>query len=473
MTLLNFTSLRSLAIGAVALTLGSGAADASELPARLAAVTDLTPSTNPGPSLKLNEAVARALELHPDLVAATTRISKTELTTVDLEAQRFAVSADLSGRVLASQGNILRLPPSSEASTALPSALPIAAGIVGITVPIFTGFKLKESIAAAHLGQQVAEAERDNLRRSISLDVVRAFWGQRQAELAAKIQQASVDQAGRGLAIANAGLEAGRLSKHDVEQAEAALLASQAELAKFSSLAQIAKLQLARLLDWPRAALDIQGDPPLTAPPVRGLGDAEIQAAFDRHPDIQAARARVAEAQATFEASKGDYWPHLSFSATYQHGNNLLDARSGSRGFGTDFAGQWDAILTARYNVFDLGKTRRAVTRSDLDVQEAVAHLKKAERRLHLDVQSAHGRMTAARSRLMTAGQAAQLAQRQVEWTLGRRQMGYGLNIEVDDARGKLVMTELQRLSAGIDFVVAKADLEAGLGRIVEEGNSL
>ncbi len=415
--------------------------------------------------LTLEEAINRACASHPDLVSATARVRKAELTVEDFKNQRLGISAELNGRLLSSQGTFLSsLEKPLPATTSDPKQL--ADGTVGLTVPLFTGWKLTESWRAADLGEEAAKADRDDSRVALTLEVVKTFWGVRQAELSLDIRRQSLAQAERARDLAAGGKAAGSQSQHDVDQAQASVESAQADLLGQEGNLLTARIQLVSLLGMPGADLALQGDPPVAPGPIAQPEPDAIRAALARRPDTRGARARLVQAEARVAAARGDFWPQVAFSTSYQHGNNQLNQASGARGASDSWGGQWDALVSMKYNLFDLGKTSRGVERQEQDLVEARAALEKLERRVRSDIESTAVRASTAASRASFSDRAATLAQRHYEWVLARRQQGYGLALEVDDARGKLAIARSQLVGARIDYVIAVAELQAALGTL-------
>jgi outer membrane protein TolC len=415
-----------------------------------------------GAALTLEDAIARAYEVHPDLVAADARVEKARLAYEQLQTEGYALSADLTGRFVGSQNNILA---TSGAAMGSPAFVPTAAGSIGLTVPIWNGGKTGEALKAANLSEDAAKADRDAARRDLTLDVAKAFWSARQAELAEGIQGESAKQAQRAVTIAEAGLSAGRQTAHDVDQAAQSYNAALAESYRQKAQTAVALATLGNLLKQDLGGMKLIGDPPEAPPPVPRPTSDDVEAALARRPDYLALQARVAVEEAQLGAARGDYWPQLSFTAQYQHGNNQVDQITGTRSLGA-FAGQWDALLTARYNLFDLGKTRRSVASADQDVRESRARLEGLRSQLRTGIENAWTKASLAQTRLSFSDRAVDLARRNQEWTIARRAQGFGLAIEVDDARSKLAIAETQRLNSRIEYVVAMAELQAALGEL-------
>ena len=415
-----------------------------------------------GQTLSLEGAIARAYEVHPDLVAADARVEKARLAYEQLQTEGYALSADLTGRFVGSQNNILA---TSGAAMGSPAFVPTAAGSVGLTVPIWNGGKTGEALKAANLTEDAAKADRDAARSDLTIDVVKAFWAARQAELAEGIQHESVLQAQRAVTIAEAGKSAGRQTAHDVDQAAQSYNAALAEWYRQKAQAAVAMASLGNLLKQDLAGTKLAGDPPAFPPPVPRPTAEDIGAALARRPDFLALQSRVAVEEAQLGAAKGEYWPQLSFTAQYQHGNNQFDQITGTRSLGA-FAGQWDALLTAKYNLFDLGKTHRSVASADQDVRAARARLEGLRSQLRTAIENAWTKASLAQVRLSFSDRSVELARRNQEWTIARRAQGFGLAIEVDDARSKLAVAETQRLNARIEYVVAIAELQAASGEL-------
>ncbi|GEM_PF-1974011 len=404
--------------------------------------------------LTLEAAIALAIATHPDASLARTQVDQADIGVADVEAQRLQFSADASVLGRHAQTGLL--------ATNAPGTITDQTGIngtLGLTVPIFTGGKLPQGVRAAELSRDAASFQRAQTRQDLTFEVTRAYWNLARQEALAKVQQETIVQAQRTLVLTKASHGLGRLTSNDVDRAEVDSLNTQDAFLRVKAQAQEALERLATLVGLPPAELTIapvfaEGSPRTWPDPAP---------AVEAHPRLQAARARVAAAEANVRAAQGDRWPQLSLTTTYQHGNNPLDPLSGARGIGS-FSGTWDARVSANLNVFDNGRVDRQVAKANLEVRSAKATLEKTRREVRSAITLALIKARSAQERLAMAERSSDLGAKALTWVQTRYEQGYSLLVEVHDSRRSLLTARTQRIDAQVDFRIAQAELALALG---------
>lgn len=421
----------------------------------------LAPSALAAAPLTLQAAIARALETHPDAQIADTRQTASELAVADAQSQHFSLSTDVSALSRYSQAGLL-------GQGAMPKAMDQQSinGNVSLTVPLFTGFKLTNAIASAEHQRDAAVAQRLQTRQELAIQVTRAFWQLRQAELTEEIQQEAIAQTERTLKLTRAGYSLGRQTTSDVDRAEVSVLNAMNEQLRLQGETLQARTELAALLGLPADELAVDGAMAALKASLDLPSRERVERLLLKRPDIQAAEARLQSVQASLAAAGGDRWPQLSLITTYQHGNNPYDPTLGARGFSSSVSGTWDARLAASFNLFDGGKIQRGIARSEGEVREARATLEKTRRDARVQAEKALIRLKSARDRLALTDKSTLIADKTLKWVETRYQQGYASQVEVNDSLGSLVTSRTQRVQALIDAQLARAELARALGAL-------
>lgn len=397
----------------------------------------------------LERAIARVLATHPDALIAEVRTKSAGLAVADANAQR--VQLGVSGTLYQRHGQT-----GISTSTSPSVDQTLANGSVALTVPLFTGFKLTNTVQAAEKNHDASLASQDAARRSLSYQVTQAFWSLRRSELIEVVQAKALEQTNRTLELTQAGFKLGRQAANEVERAQVSVLNAKGELLRFQDQTRQACIQLASFLEVPAEELQID------AGNEQALGDlpqVAIERVLASRPEVRAAELSAAAAQSSHAAAQGDRWPQLAATTTYQHGNDSTFVPSNPA-----YAGTWDARLTASFNVFDLGRVERAIERSSLELQQANANLDKTRRELRTQILQALIGAKGAQERMMLAERSTQAAERTLQWVQTRYQQGYSSMFDVNEALGLLMTARMQRIQAFIDERLARAELARALG---------
>lgn len=426
-----------------------------------ALVLGLTPQAAlASPPLTLQQAIAQALKTHPDAVTAEAQLNEADLNLQDTQAGRFQISTDVSAFDSHDQSNFPGT--GSSAGTDQPGFN----GTVGLTVPLFTGFQLSHSVASAAHRRDAADADRLATREDLTLAVTQAFWNLRKAELTEGVQRTAVEETERTLNLTKTSFQLGRATASDVDRAEVGALNARGDALQIQGNTQQARVQLAVLLGIPSDELAIDSGAEVMRAEFDAPQPGAINQAIEARPEIRSAEARLAAAQAAYDAAGGARWPQLAWVTTYQYGNNPYNPTLGARGFNFSPAGFLDTRLALSYNLFNGGKTTRAIARAFEDWKMAEASLEKTRRDVRSQIQLALVQLKSAHERLTVANRSASLAEHGIHWVQARYEQGYSGQVEVNDALGSLVTARTQRIQALVDEELARAKLSRALGKL-------
>lgn len=413
--------------------------------------------------LTLEAAIQRALATHPDALTAEARTRVAELAIGDAQSQRAQFTTDVSVLNRTSQSQAFGDTPAPGNSQPNQTSYN---GTVGLTVPLFTGFKLTNAITAAERNRDAAAAQAGATRAELTLQVTRAFWTLKKAELIEEVQETAIEQTERTLKLTRVGFQLGRQTISEVDRAEVSVLNAKVSHLQYRESTEEARLQLATLVGLSATEVEIDGEPEALKLALAEPTDQELVEKLRARPEIQAAEARRAAAQAQVAAARGDLWPQLSAVGTYQLGNNPYNPISGARDAGTGALGTADLRLAANFNVWDGGKTARAIARAEAELAQAEADLEKSRRSIRTEIDLAVVRLKGAKERLAIAERSDGIAAKTLKWVEARYQQGYSPQVEVNEALGSLVTARTQRVQALVDLEVARAELSRALGTL-------
>ncbi|HEY9765152.1 MAG TPA: TolC family protein [Chroococcales cyanobacterium] len=396
------------------------------------------------PFLTLDKAIERALLVHPDAAVSEAQLRNSVLDVSEAKSQRVQLTGDLSTSERYAQA----------ASTPVSDRL-VSNATLGLTIPLYTGFRLQKGVLAAEKGEEEARAQLAVTRADIASQTAALFWGLYLQEGREAIQGAAIQQAARTLELTRTGFRLGRFASNEVDRAEVNWLNAQSELLGLQTQTRQARAKLATQLALPGEGLAIDGKASMIFLPF--LTEKEA-------PAVRAARAHLASAQAQLGAAQGELLPQLSLASSYQYGNNPFDPALGARGLNASFSGNWDLRLSLSYNFLDGGKLSRKVQRSQEDLRIAEARREKAGRDALSGIEQARIRLNGANDRMLFTEKGSALAERTLKWVETRFRQGYSLQVEVNDARTSWLIAKNQQLQALVDYQIARADLAKALG---------
>jgi cobalt-zinc-cadmium efflux system outer membrane protein len=363
--------------------------------ASLAAAWTVSPLAAQQPRITIHEAVARALEHHPSITAASHALdgARAEVSEsagarwpqlrLDAAATRFQepmVVAPLHGFDPQS-------PPLFDRT--------LVQFTLGASYTLFDGGRRGALVRRDEAAVMLREADVDATTQALIAEVVHAWLAVSagRALLAADDDQlgalrAEFDRVQQFLAVGRAAPVEGLRVEAALAQAEAARVAREVELARTEELlARLTGIPVETVRATTLAASQVSGP----MPPLDGLR-AQVRAG---NADLARAQSRVRAADAMAAAAGSSWWPELRLQAGY------TDYSSGEG----RLTGEWQAGVRAGYALFTGGSRRAASARAGSERHAAEAEVAAIALRLDeaVDRVVAMGRSAEARSTALAA----------------------------------------------------------------------
>ncbi|WP_310496369.1 TolC family protein, partial [Sandarakinorhabdus sp.] len=323
---------------------------------------------------------------------------------------------------------------------------------------IFDGGARRAGIDAADATARAALGNYADTAQALILNLVttyNALAGNRAIE-DANVAQVKFAAESRDLAAARA--RAGVATSADRLQAETAL--AQAELTLIQTRANVATslAQLAVAVGLPPTTrLDLAPAPALAdgARLLKGA-DALIADAERARPDILAAKARIASADANIRSARSAGRPSLSVAAS-----NALTAVDTSVDRNLATVG-----LTLSVPVFSGWNTRYNIAAAAAQAEQQRANAEQTRQQAGLSVYSAYVALEAALAGLKTAGALVASATESASLTQGRYKAGTGTFADLLNAQSALAQALQSRVQAEFNVRTADAQLARAVGSV-------
>jgi len=407
--------------------------------------------------LTREECLKLALQVHPDLVAATAREEAA------IGRLRQAVSVLLpqigSSSSYSRQG--------SGAGNATPIGRNYTlTGVSGqqvsdsyswflsLTQRLIDFGKTTHNIGAARENARAAIFNLVGARQTVLLAVNQAFYNTLLYERIMKVKEETVAQRRQHLQQAQSFYAVGSKPKNEVTQAEVDLTQAQVELVSARNDYRLALISLLR-------AMGLGGDT-LVVP--KGILEAPdwtmtlpemTQRALEGRPELLKLRATAAAADHSLAAARNAGFPDLSGNASY-----------GWQGAAFPLNYTWSMGLTLSTQLYTGGGLAGKTDEAGANLAAAQADLISKENNVTLEVRKYYYQMQSARERVGLAKESVRQARENFELAQGRYEVGVGSNLEFTDAQLTLSQALTDQAQALADYMKALADLEWSLGII-------
>lgn len=397
--------------------------------------TTLKAATETGPTL--DECLALALENHPDMASANTKIRRSVSQTREA-ASDLRPTVDIDGSVSTNDGTTKERYSSG----------------IGVSHTLSDGGRRELALKKASVNVTASERDASRTRQVLLYDVKQAFFSLLRYYEDVSVAQETVALYEAQLAQARAFYDAGRTKRSDVTTAEVNLSQAKQDLTKAKGSLSIGWATLENTVGTKLPRAGKKPDVPSPAVPATPAEEAALNEALSLRPDYLAQQARIeAAGMAVSYAAKGMN-PTLSVSGGY----DFSDGHSG-------WSGQWSAALTLSVPVSDGGATaaKTETARADLDLEKQA--LESIRQTVLLEVRTALSDLATAEEQVVTAGEGLRQAKENMDLAVGRYGVGVGTSLEVSDAGDKYNKARKSLVQANFDLQIARATLEKVLGR--------
>ena len=324
------------------------------------------------------------------------------------------------------------------------------------SVDLFTGFRRGAELKAAKAIQAEADASLVDARFQQALTTTNQFFDALSAAQLLGVREASVRRAEEQLKVSVAKLHAGSATRSDslrslvtLGNARLALIQAQTDLAT-------AEAGLARLVGEVgrvRAVDDSSFRQVVAVVDTQALRN-EAEA---RSPRIQSAAASAEAARANVRASHSAYWPSLTLGA-----NTGWNA---SRTTDYTLFNQRQVSLQLSWSIFNRFDRELTIAQREASYDLAQATSADEHRAVQAELTARLAQLDAARAKMEITGTSVTAATEDLRVQQERYRLGASTIVDVLTSQEALNQAEVDVVNARFDYLRAKAQLEALIGR--------
>jgi outer membrane protein len=231
------------------------------------------------------------------------------------------------------------------------------------------------------------------------------------------------------------------------------------QVVEAENLAQLAHLELKRLVDLPLAA-PLLLTTPLQAPEGVLAERADAARATAGRAALAAAERQVAMREEGVRIARGAFLPSVNLQMNY--GRQLFP--SGAFAFDGDWRTDWSATLGVQVPIFNGGQRLAELRTARVEADRARLRLEQLREGLQLQYERAAGERERARAAISARQSTVAAAGRVYELTTLRYQQGLATQLEVSQARLELLQARTNLAQAVGDFFIADASLTRAAG---------
>ncbi len=321
---------------------------------------------------------------------------------------------------------------------------------------LFNGGRQFSDLSRSKADLSAAEARRDDQRFQVTLTTKRLYFtALRQGELL-EVANARLAQAQESMDMTRRQAQVGMATKSDTLRSRLEWVNARQAVLTAETTAQSSRFALARQVGLAEPVTPVV--PAGLDPSPLPMTDGEILATAEASaPSVRAAVASTGAANAAYSAAKTLYLPTLRLTSGYSWANQDASFSGGSK--------SWSFGLSGSYPIFNGFQREATVARADQT--RRVTSLQEDDARLAAR-QNADGALRALHTATMAieiAQEAVGLAEEDLRAVRERYRVGVATVLDVVTSQIALDQARVNLVGARYDYVTARAQLEAVIGK--------
>lgn len=412
-------------------------------------------------TVTLEEAITLALRAQPAIVQAQGDLS------VAYASRREAIGSYLPNLTFSSgisQNSPNRWNPQTQQYIIGQRSVSYSTGL-SASLQIFDGFSRWAQVKATRATVGSADAALTNQRFQVVLQTKQAFFNAVAAAELVRVTQTQVQRSEQQLRISKDKLAAGSAirsdtlrSTVDLGNAQLALLNAQAQLAT-------AEANLARLIGVDGSVQAAE------APAIPDIGVLDTtalrQEVLSQAPSVLSAEAQARAARAQVGVSRAQYFPSLtaSFSPSWAGAQNDIWISPSAVTNWPQLGASWSLRFSLSWPLFNGFSRETAMSRSAASRDAAEARATEARRQANANFTQQLASLEAAAQQLTIAQASRAAADEDLRVQQERYRLGAATIVDVLTSQVSLGQAEVALVQARLNMLVAKAQIEALLGR--------
>ena len=326
---------------------------------------------------------------------------------------------------------------------------------------IYSGGRVGAAMQIARDYRESARFTYQEQVAEIELQVRSAYYTAALATELESIAQAALEQAQSFLDQQRLRFEAGTASELEVLRADVSTENLRPQLVEARNAAELATLNLKRLIDLPLTQ-PVRLTTPLSPPPPGETLPREAEvAATTRRAALLSAERLVSIREQQVRIARGSFLPQVALSGTY--GGQLFPQRPFDLG-GEEWARDVSATIGVQIPIFSGFRRQAELAEARIGVTQARLEAAQLREAVQLETEQARGERERALASIAARQRTVEQAQRVHDLTVLRYESGLATQLEVSEARLALLQARTNVAQAIADYHIADAGFSRAVG---------
>jgi outer membrane protein len=327
--------------------------------------------------------------------------------------------------------------------------------------PLFTGFRLEKSAAAAEYAAEAASYDLSRNKIDLVFNIKNGYWSLYKAKEIKRVVDENVELVKAHLTDVENMMGQGLATKNDLLKVQVQLSSSQLAQIDASNLVTIAMMTLNNLIGLP-IETEIELTSVIQSQSAENQESAEIaREAIDTRADLKAAEMRVQANEASVTAAKGGWYPQVSLYGNYYYSRpnpRILPTKD-------EFKNTWDLGVNLSFDIWNWNTTKHQVDQGEAVLaqsREATEQLKDA---ITLEVNQANLVLLQSKEKIKVAEKGVEQADENYRITKNKFRSGTATNTDLLDAEVALLQAKVNYTTSLVDHELAQARMMKAIGK--------
>lgn len=326
--------------------------------------------------------------------------------------------------------------------------------------PVFTGFKLQNSVKIAELTSSATSEEYNRDKSELVYNIKNAYWSLFKAAEMKKVIDENVEQIKAHLTDARNLMQQGLLTNNDVLKIEVQLSDALFRQSDLKNNVRLAVIGLNNILGIPLStATEIKSAVELKDAIAVNL-DELVNKAYQNRSELKAADLRIKTSESAVSLAKGGWYPQVSVSGNYNYNrpNQRIQPTK------DQFDGTWDITLGLSFDIWNWNVTRHQTEQAEAQLSQTIDALGSIKDGVTLEVTQNYLNLQQAKEKISISELAVKQAEENSRIISEKFKNGLALSSDVVDADVALLQAKTNYTTSKVDFELAKARLAKAIG---------
>ncbi|MDR2384821.1 MAG: TolC family protein [Tannerella sp.] len=329
-------------------------------------------------------------------------------------------------------------------------------------IPIFTGFRISNEIAASKLDLQAVAAELDKAHEDMEINITSSYLQILYYKELLNIAGRQVDLTAQQLDRIKKMHETGRASEAQIYEIAAQLANDKLSVVQAASDLQTATLLLTQLLELPSPeGFDVEEPDENVDFILPRRPEAIFDNALLSRASIRVEELKLKSREKSILVAKSQYYPVLSFGASYSNNYYFINGFD-NISFATQLKNNRNEYFgfTLNIPIFNRFATRNSVRTAKLHKTLQKLQLEYAKKTLYKEIQQAYYNSVTSEEKYKSAEIACKSALKAFDYMEEKLNNGRATMYEYNDAKTNMTRALSNRTQAKYDFIFRKKILE-------------